>query len=123
MIQVNKTLLILLTFAAAMEISCTKKELAVFKKIGQAAKELELPCYIIGGFVRDKIIGRATKDADIMCVGDGIELAHKVASMFTPRPNVAYFKNFGTAHIKLADFEMEFVGARKESYRDHSRNP
>src|SRR5580693_788139 len=87
-----QTLSILLTFAPAMEINCTKKELALFKKIGQAAKELELPCYIIGGFVRDKIIGRATKDADIMCVGDGIELAHKVASMFTPRPPVAYFK-------------------------------
>lgn len=84
---------------------------------------MHLPCYVIGGFVRDKIIGRPTKDADIMCVGDGIELAHAVAGLFHPKPYVAYFKNFGTAQIKLDDFEIEFVGARKESYRDHSRNP
>jgi poly(A) polymerase len=121
--QENQTLSILLTFAAVMEINCTKKELALFKKIGKAAEDLDLPCYVIGGFVRDKIIGRTTKDADIMCIGDGIELAHKVASLFKPRPNVAYFKNFGTAQIKMEDFEMEFVGARKESYRDLSRNP
>ena len=106
-----------------MEINCTRKELALFKKIGRAAEELHLPCYVIGGFVRDKIIGRPTRDADIMCVGDGIELARKVSTYFKPQPAVAYFKNFGTAQIKMEDFEIEFVGARKESYRDHSRNP
>ncbi len=82
-----------------------------------------MPCYIIGGFVRDKLIGRKTKDADIVCVGDGIELAHRVAGHFSPKPTVAYFKKFGTAQIKLDGFEIEFVGARKESYRYHSRNP
>ena len=82
-----------------------------------------MPVYLIGGFVRDKLIGRKTKDADIVCVGDGILLAHKVAERFNPKPIVSYFKNFGTAHIKLDEFEIEFVGARKESYRVESRNP
>ena len=103
-----------------------------------------MPCYLIGGFVRDKIIGRPTKDADIVCLGDGIELAHQVADRFNPKPIVAYFKNFGTAQIKIPDFfsdkyaefiphdaedteiktfEIEFVGARKESYLRHSRKP
>jgi poly(A) polymerase len=106
-----------------MDINCTEKELFVFKKIAHAAAELNMPCYIIGGFVRDKLIGRKTKDADIVCVGDGIELAHKTAEKFSPKPAVAFFKNFGTAQIKLDEFEVEFVGARKESYRYHSRNP
>jgi len=106
-----------------MEIHCTDRELFVFKKIAHAAGELQMPCYIIGGFVRDKLIGRKTKDADIVCVGNGIDLAHKVASFFNPVPTVAFFKTFGTAQIKLDDFEIEFVGARKESYKYHSRNP
>jgi putative nucleotidyltransferase with HDIG domain len=106
-----------------MQIDCSDKELAVFKKIAAAAEQLQVPCYLIGGFVRDKIIGRDTKDADIVCIGDGIELAHAVAASFQPKPIVAYFKNFGTAQIKLGDFEIEFVGARKESYSQHSRKP
>jgi putative nucleotidyltransferase with HDIG domain len=106
-----------------MEIHCTEKELFVFNKIALAAGELGVPCYLIGGFVRDKLIGRPTKDADIVCVGDGIELAHRVAGIFQPKPTVSYFKNFGTAQIKLDDWEIEFVGARKESYRQDSRNP
>lgn len=106
-----------------MEITCTEKELFVFNKIAHTAQELGMPCYIIGGFVRDKLLGRKTKDADIVCVGDGIELAKKVTERFSPRPPLAYFKTYGTAQIKLDEFEVEFVGARKESYRDHSRNP
>jgi len=79
---------------------------------------------LIGGFVRDKILGRETKDADIVCVGDGIELAREVAKEFNPVPSVDYFKNFGTAHIRTTDgFDIEFVGARKESYRADSRKP
>jgi len=106
-----------------MDIICTERELFVFNKIAIAVAKLGLPCFLIGGFVRDKLIGRPTKDADIVCVGDGIELAHKVADSFHHRPTVSYFKNFGTAQIKLDDWEIEFVGARKESYRQDSRNP
>jgi poly(A) polymerase len=106
-----------------MEIQCTDRELFVFDIIAGAAANLGYPAYLIGGFVRDKLIGRPTKDADIVCVGDGIALAHQVAAALRPRPAVSYFKNFGTAQIKYEDWEIEFVGARKESYRDHSRNP
>lgn len=106
-----------------MFIDCTEKEKFIFKKIAHAAAELGIDSYIIGGFVRDKIIGRTTKDADIVCLGDGIELAHKTAQQFHPHPKVSFFKNFGTAHIKAEDIDIEFVGARKESYRYHSRNP
>jgi len=88
------------------------------------ADELGLETYVIGGFVRDKILGRPTKDADIVCVGDGIALAKAVARHFNPVPQVNYFKTFGTAQIVLDDrWEIEFVGARKESYKYHSRNP
>jgi putative nucleotidyltransferase with HDIG domain len=106
-----------------MQIPCSTIERAIFDKIAFAAEELQLPTYLIGGFVRDKIIGRNTKDADIVCLGDGIALAHRVAELFEPRPTVAYFKNFGTAQIKLPEFEIEFVGARKESYQPDSRKP
>jgi len=106
-----------------MEIQCTQKELFIFKKIAKSAEELTMPCYAIGGFVRDKILGRSTKDIDIVCVGDGIELAVKVAQSFNPVPNVNVFKNFGTAQLKTEEVELEFVGARKESYRSDSRKP
>jgi poly(A) polymerase len=106
-----------------MDLIFTHIEQVVFDKIAKAAAELELPAFLIGGFVRDKIIGRPTKDADIVCLGDGIALAHRVADLFEPRPTVAYFKNFGTAQIKLPAFEIEFVGARKESYQPNSRKP
>jgi poly(A) polymerase len=107
-----------------MDIHCTDKELFVLKKVAHAAQELDMPCYLIGGFVRDKILERPTKDADFVCVGDGLELAKHASEKFNPLPKVNYFKNFGTAHFKLPDgFDLEFVGARKESYRSHSRNP
>lgn len=97
-----------------MEINCTERELFVFKKIAHAAAALQMPAYIIGGFVRDKLLGRQTKDADIVCVGNGIDLAHAVAAHFNPTPAVAFFKTFGTAQIKLDEFEIEFVGARRK---------
>src|SRR3982751_4959470 len=106
-----------------MDIALTPGEALVIKKISLAADTLGVSCWLIGGFVRDKIIGRPTKDDDIVCVGDGIELAHKVAAHFPPRPAVSFFKNFGTAQIRLEDWEIEFVGARKESYRQDSRKP
>jgi tRNA nucleotidyltransferase/poly(A) polymerase len=106
-----------------MDINCSEKELAILEKIGDAAAALELPCYLIGGFVRDKIIGRPTKDMDIVCLGDGIALADAVSAKFSPKPEVNFFKTFGTAQIKTDDLEIEFVGARKESYSHNSRKP
>ena len=106
-----------------MDIQCSEWELGLFKKIGAAADKLQMPCFLIGGFVRDKLINRATKDADIVCVGDGIRLAQEVANLFQPKPNVHFFKTFGTAQIKVNDFDIEFVGARKESYHENSRKP
>jgi poly(A) polymerase len=106
-----------------MYINCTQKELFIFKKIAKAAKELGVPCYLIGGFVRDKIIGRDTKDIDIVCVGDGIALAQQVAKHFSPTPEVHFFKTFGTAQIVVDEIDIEFVGARKESYDFNSRKP
>ncbi|MFN5943209.1 MAG: CCA tRNA nucleotidyltransferase [Bacteroidota bacterium] len=106
-----------------MDIQCSDWELDLFKKIGTAADKLQMPCFLIGGFVRDKLIHRASKDADIVCVGDGILLAQEVAQLFHPKPNVHFFKTFGTAQIKVNDFDIEFVGARKESYQESSRKP
>jgi poly(A) polymerase len=107
-----------------MEINCTDIELKIFEKIAKAAQELNYPCYLIGGFVRDKILERPTKDADFVCVGDALKLAEQASKLFKPHPRVSYFRNFGTAHFKMPDgFDLEFVGARKESYRSHSRNP
>jgi len=106
-----------------MDFQFSEKELYIFKKIAHAAEELGMETYLIGGFVRDKIIGRNTKDADVVCVGDGVKLAKEVAKRFNPVPPVTVFKTYGTAHIKAASFDLEFVGARKESYKYHSRNP
>ncbi|MFZ9660689.1 MAG: CCA tRNA nucleotidyltransferase [Chitinophagaceae bacterium] len=106
-----------------MQISCSERETVIFRKISEAAQEINTDCFLIGGFVRDKVLGRDTKDVDIVCSGDGILLAHAVAQKFLPNPTVSFFKNFGTAHIRVDDMDIEFVGARKESYRQQSRNP
>lgn len=106
-----------------MYIDCSNRELFILKKISNAALEMSAPSFLIGGFVRDKIIGRPTKDIDIVCMGDGIVLANKVAERFSPKPYISIFKTFGTAHLKTEEFEIEFVGARKESYRSDSRKP
>ncbi|HEY9342883.1 MAG TPA: HD domain-containing protein [Hanamia sp.] len=112
-----------------MGITFTDEELFIFKQIAEAGAELNMPVYVIGGFVRDKIISRPDKDVDIVCIGDGIELAKKTAQKFSPKPHVSFFKNFGTAQIKIFSkkddtaFEIEFVGARKESYNHDSRKP
>jgi len=118
--------------------------LQILKTIAASAAELGVKAYLIGGFVRDKLLGRPTDDADVVCLGDGIRLARAVAHQFHPAPQVNYFKNFGTAHIRLDlarhrelaslphpqhpegedhVFDLEFVGARKESYSPHSRKP
>lgn len=106
-----------------MQIPLHPYEASIFEKIASKAKHQGVQAWVIGGFVRDKLLGRPTKDADIVCTGDGIALAHAVADLFKPRPHVSFFKNFGTAHIRIADFDIEFVGARKESYQVDSRKP
>lgn len=106
-----------------MDIELNKTEREILEHIASKAQTMNLETYLIGGFVRDKLLNRATKDADIVCVGDGIELAHATAETFHPKPKVSFFKNFGTAHFRVNDFDVEFVGARKESYQSHSRKP
>jgi putative nucleotidyltransferase with HDIG domain len=96
----------------------------VFQSIATAARELSLECYVIGGFVRDLLLDRnIPKDIDIVAVGSGISLAKKVAALAPGHPEVTVFKNFGTAMLRYEDMEVEFVGARKESYNRDSRNP
>lgn len=106
-----------------MDLVCSKEELKLFRHIGDAATAMNVSCYLIGGFVRDKLLGRATKDVDIVCTGNGIALAQAVAASLTHRPQVNFFKNFGTAQFRFHDFDVEFVGARKESYTADSRKP
>ncbi|MGB4771412.1 MAG: HD domain-containing protein [Chitinophagaceae bacterium] len=106
-----------------MKIVYSDLEQGIFQLVAAAAREQGVKAFVIGGFVRDKILGRPTKDADIVTTGDGIELAQAVADQLTPRPPVSFFKTYGTAHFRYADMDVEFVGARKESYRPESRNP
>ncbi|QHI38962.1 Multifunctional CCA protein [Kordia antarctica] len=99
-------------------------QLDIFSTISKAATELQLETYVIGGFVRDFLLKRGdAKDIDIVAVGSGIALAKKVASLLPGKPKVQVFKSYGTAMIKTKEIEIEFVGARKESYERGSRNP
>ena len=95
----------------------------IFGEISKAADQMQLETYVIGGFVRDIYLNRKSKDIDIVTVGSGIELAQKVAENLKNKPQVNIFKNFGTAMLKYKDLEIEFVGARKESYQSDSRKP
>lgn len=96
----------------------------IFQVISQASQELNVDSYVIGGFVRDLILGRDfKKDIDIVAVGSGIELALKVSELLPNKPKVQVFKTYGTAMLRFEDTEIEFVGARKESYHFESRNP
>ena len=94
----------------------------VFKVVSQVSTELGLNAYVVGGFVRDLLLERPSKDIDIVVVGNGLDLAKSCAKTLRVK-KVSYFKNFGTAHFKYKDLDVEFVGARKESYREDSRNP
>lgn len=91
--------------------------------VAEVSAETGIDSYAVGGYVRDLLLQRPTKDIDIVCVGSGIAFAQQVAKKFSPVPRVAVFKNFGTAMLKVGDIEVEFVGARKESYQRHSRKP
>ncbi len=94
-----------------------------FTVVAQCAEELGLEIYVIGGYVRDLLLERPSKDVDFVCVGTGIGLAKAVAKSLGKEKELVVYKNFGTALIKNDGFELEFVGARKESYRSDSRNP
>ncbi len=97
---------------------------SIFEVISRASEELNVSSYVIGGFVRDFILKRnSAKDIDIVCVGSGIELAQKVSDLLPNNPKVQVFKTYGTAMLRFEEIEIEFVGARKESYTEDSRNP
>lgn len=94
----------------------------VFKVVSQVISESNQEAYVIGGFVRDLLLDRPSKDIDIVVIGNGLELAEKAAEILRVK-KVSYFKNFGTAHFKYKDLDIEFVGARRESYQRDSRKP
>jgi tRNA nucleotidyltransferase/poly(A) polymerase len=98
-------------------------QLEIFSRVGKIADELGLETYVVGGYVRDLILKRPSKDIDFVCVGSGIALAKAVADSFEEHVPLSVFKNFGTANIRIEDWDVEFVGARRESYRHDSRKP
>ncbi|MEM7573415.1 MAG: HD domain-containing protein [Bacteroidota bacterium] len=106
-----------------MVFQIQQEERKIFEIISEAAAELKYPVYVVGGYVRDRLLARPSKDLDIVCVGDGIALAQLVGQKLRPRSRVTIYKRFGTAMLKHHDMEVEFVGARKESYRSDSRKP
>jgi poly(A) polymerase len=95
----------------------------LFRLIARASASLGQESYVIGGFVRDFLMGNPVKDVDVVTVGSGIHLARSVAELSGRNPRVTVFKNFGTAMLRYDDYEVEFVGARKESYQHHTRKP
>lgn len=94
----------------------------IFKQIAEITNKNNVPAYVVGGFVRDIFLNRPSKDIDVVVLGDGIQLAQQLSSKI-PKSSFSYFKNFGTAMVKTKDWEVEFVGARKESYTHNSRKP
>ena len=106
-----------------MRIIDPKIEHEVLHLIGETADQMGLECYVIGGWVRDLFLQRESTDIDVVCVGSGIALAEEVARRLGKGAHLAVFKTYGTAQVKKGDLELEFVGARKESYTRDSRNP
>jgi poly(A) polymerase len=98
-------------------------ERKLFDLIAESARELGVSAYLVGGYVRDRLLGRPTKDVDVVCLGNGIQLAETMAAKLYPRPKIAVYSRFGTAMLRYEDIEVEFVGARKESYSSDSRKP
>ncbi len=95
----------------------------IFHKISQAADALQLECYVVGGYVRDLFLERPSNDIDVVVVGSGIKVADELRRMLGRKAHISVFKNFGTAQVKYKDTEVEFVGARRESYNRGSRKP
>jgi poly(A) polymerase len=99
------------------------EERKLLQLISETSAKLDYPVYLVGGYVRDRLLGRPSKDMDVVCIGDGIKLATELSSILRPQPKVNIFSRFGTAMIKFRDIEIEIVGARKESYTYDSRKP
>ena len=95
----------------------------IFKYVSEISAKMNMPAYVIGGFVRDCLLKRPSKDVDIVVVGSGIEIANKLVKRLGKNVNVSVYRNFGTAMVRYKDLEIEFVGARKESYNWDSRKP
>lgn len=95
----------------------------IFHKISQAADTLKLECYVVGGYVRDLFLERPSNDIDVVVVGSGIKVADELRRLLGKKAHISVFRNFGTAQVKYKDTEVEFVGARKESYNRGSRKP
>ena len=95
----------------------------IFKTIGRVADHLRMECYVVGGYVRDLFLERASNDIDVVVVGSGIRVAEELKSQLGRKAHLSVFRNFGTAQVKYRDLEVEFVGARKESYSHDSRKP
>ena len=95
----------------------------IFHKISSAADSLNLECYVVGGYVRDLFLERPSNDIDVVVVGSGIQLADALKKELGRKAKLSVFRNFGTAQVKYRDLEVEFVGARKESYTHDSRKP
>lgn len=106
-----------------MVFNIQPQERKIFQIISESAERLGYPAFVVGGYVRDRLLARPSKDMDIVCLGSGIQLAKAVAGRLRPIPRVTVFKRFGTAMLKHQGMEIEFVGARKESYRSDSRKP
>ena len=95
----------------------------IFKTIGRVADHLHMECYVVGGYVRDLFLERASNDIDVVVVGSGIRVAEELKGQLGRKAHLSVFRNFGTAQVKYRDLEVEFVGARKESYSHDSRKP
>ena len=95
----------------------------IFHKISEAADSLHLECYVVGGYVRDLFLERPSNDIDVVVVGSGIEVASRLKAILGRKAHLSVFRNFGTAQVKCGPLEVEFVGARKESYSHDSRKP
>lgn len=95
----------------------------IFHKIGEAADALGVPCYVVGGYVRDLFLERTSNDIDVVVVGSGIQVADALRKSLGKKAHISVFRNFGTAQVKFRGYEIEFVGARKESYSHDSRKP
>ncbi|SHN13327.1 tRNA nucleotidyltransferase/poly(A) polymerase [Cyclobacterium lianum] len=106
-----------------MNLKSSLDKISIFQQVGTVADQLGMETYLVGGYVRDILLERPSKDIDFVCIGDGIRLAQAVSRSLENRPAVSVFKNFGTAMIRIDDWEVEFVGARKESYQTASRKP